>query len=331
MKKFVKVCLIIAACFMFLGIFFVGIGYAIGGANITTEFASGLKASVFKMDDVKIGYHVDTDFDKGNTDFGNWSNSSIKVYNGMIDQTEIAKKDDINKVVCKVAACNFEIKESPNDMYMIKSTTIGKFRCYQNNDILYFEGINDIKIATNITGKITLYIPKDVDLELFELHAAACDLDIDEIFADQVKIQIGAGDVNINKIFAQDVSCELGAGQIVIDFIEADTYIGEIGAGEIFIKEVIVDLVETEVGVGNAEFGLIKANTISVECAMGNIEVMIDGAEDEYSYSATCVAGNVSIGKHGGAIIGSVSNKLDVDKSISADCAMGNIKIRFLK
>jgi len=330
MKKFLKVCLILVACFMFLGLFFAGIGFAFAGTNIKTEFARGMNRSLFNLDYVKIGSHVDADSDSYEINFSDWTNSLITIYDGKLEETEIASRDEINKVICKIAACDFNVVESENDTFRIESTTTGKFRCYQSENTLYFEGINEKKIGTNITGSITLYIPKDLDLEEFEVHAGACDLDIDKIMADQVDIEIGAGDVYIREIIATDITCNLGAGNVEIDYIDTDRYVGQIGAGEITIYEIDADSVETNVGVGNAEFSKMKANTISLVCAMGSIDAVIDGNEEDYSYSAKCVAGNVSIGNGGGVILGTSSNSgLSKDKKITADCAMGSIEIRF--
>lgn len=329
MKKFTKISLIIVACLLFLAILFLGLGYVVGGKNITTEVANGVKESMFKSTKIKI-----KNKELGNIDFGDWSNSLSLVFDGILEPTEIASNDEINKVICKVGACTFEIKESSNDMYMIESTRMGKFRCYQENDVLYFEGVNERRFTSNIIGKIVLYIPKDADLELFEVQAGACDLKIDKIQASQVKFEIGAGQVFVNKIIAEKCICEIGAGKMEIQSVDADTYIGEIGVGEVTIKDIIASLVETNVGMGSAVFGMLTSDDFSVACAMGNIEATMNGSEDEYQYFASCIAGNVSIGKDGGVIIGTASNasnNLDVDKKIKAECAMGNIKIRFSK
>ncbi len=332
MKKFIKIAMIVAACFMFLAIFFVGVGFAMGGSNITNELAQGMSKSLFNMD--KFHWNDATALDEaediGEITFDDWTDSSIIIYDGNLEQTEIASKDEIHNIVCKIAACEFNILESNDNMFRIESTTFGQFRCYQEGNTIYFEGVNDRRLLKNVTGSITLYIPKEMELDRLELHAGACDLYIESIQAKDVEIEIGAGKVQIDDIMASDTIINLGAGEMIIDSMTTDTYLAQIGAGEILTRELLADYVELNVGAGNATFRKMKANKISVTCAMGNIEMMIDGVETEYSYSAKCIAGNVEIGRNGGMILGVATHEgTSSDKKIIADCAMGNIEILF--
>lgn len=331
MKKWIRNSLIITVILLFIGLLFLGIGYAVGGINYRIDMAEGFKKNFINEDALRVEYNINTNDIRNYADiiFDDWDEEPYTVFSGTVAKTEIISQEEVSSIVCRVDACDMRIKSSADDLYYMESKINGRFRCYVKDGVLYFEGADRGQAYNNISGDLTLYVPKDANLDLFLIEASACIMDVENIQADEVKCEIGAGQVILTGISADQIAIQLGAGEVNMFDAEADKMYVEVGAGEFTLDDGKIDKVEVNVGMGNATLTSLTVDDLITACAMGNITVQIDGMEDEYDYSADCVAGNVSIGTDGGVVFGTVGRNGNGDKSISADCAMGNIEIYF--
>jgi hypothetical protein len=332
MKKWIRNSLIITVIFVFVGSLLLGIGYAVGGTNYQIDMAEGIKRS-FINEEALREYNIKTNDIRNYADvfFKDWEEEPYTIYSGRIDKTEVEIEEEITSLVCRADACNMLVKVSEDDSYYMESTVKEEFRCYVKDAVLYFEGIDMDQTYGNISGDLILYVPEDAKFDDFTVQARACGMKVENISAENVQCELGAGQVIFDGLDAEQVVIQLGAGEVNTYNVQADKLYAEIGAGEFTLDEGEIEQVEVSVGMGNATLTDLVVDDLITSCAMGNITVLIDGEEDDYDYSAKCVAGNVSIGRTGGVVLGTSGKNAEGDKSITADCAMGNIEIRFLR
>jgi len=167
----------------------------------------------------------------------------------------------------------------------------------QDQDKLYIRSrlYARYKLASNVSGHITVYIPKDMD------------------FA-KVKIETGAGELYVEDIQAGEFELSVGAGRAVIDRLHAREFRLDTGAGEIKAMNVQVE-----------EEG-------SVTCGIGSIYMGMLGAQEEYNYQITLGIGNIEIGSNNYASVG-LEKKVDnhASRNLEFDCGVGNIEVTFEK
>lgn len=115
-----------------------------------------------------------------------------------------------------------------------------------------------------------------------------------------------------NDIWLEEVSIEVGAGQAVISDIFAKRLELEVGAGQAIVKNISIE-------------------ELDVDADVGEVEIEVLGAETDYNYEVECGIGQVDVGSHSWDGIGtekSIYN--DAAKGqMHIVCGVGNVNICF--
>lgn len=157
--------------------------------------------------------------------------------------------------------------------------------------------------------EVIIYVPKDM------------------IF-DKVYISNGAGTINIENITAKDLELEIGAGRLRIDKITTYTNTEiEGGAGEVTIKNANLSNLDLDVGMGKFTLDAsIKGNS-NIDAGVGKLNISLLDSKDNYSIYAETGIGSITVDGYSikdEHTYGTGINKIDIDGGV------GSIDINFL-
>lgn len=305
MKKFMKVCAIVAVIFILAG---AGLAFIAGskvGADLvekTVDQVSGGKLHL-KLDWKNWGISIG-DFFKNNIVVKQERFYSIdENEQGVIFRKEYeVKSGDIvlypiegegSALKLQIAGCSLAIEESEDEQIWLEAKNMEGLQCFTEGETLTL-----LASRTNIgglisTSEIKLYLPKNFVFEKsVEIELGAGEIRGKGISADEIRIAVGAGDVNLKGISTRQLACEVGAGNIDCS-------------------------------------GDIQQSAI-LECSLGNITLRPEGRENDFDYEIDCAMGNIDLnGTEYAGFAKSKSIKNGAEKRIEASCSMGNIDINF--
>lgn len=178
----------------------------------------------------------------------------------------------------------------------------------ENNKLSVIEKKHNLFGKKSI-GETIIYIPKNM------------------IF-DEVYISNGAGTINIENITAKDLELELGAGKIEIDKITTlnDTEIMG-GAGAVTIKNAKLNNLDLEAGVGEFTLNASLIGESNIEAGIGELNINLLDNKNNYSIYVETGIGSIKIdGKSvkDESTYGMGNNEIDVEGGI------GSININFM-
>ncbi len=162
------------------------------------------------------------------------------------------------------------------------------------------------------TPKITITIPKDFTAEYFNLDVDAGDVEVEQIFATEGKLNVSAGRMVIHELnISKSSSYTVGAGQMQLKNVTANNITANCGVGELVIK------------------GSITGDN-DITCSVGKIDMDLIGTKKDYSYDISVSIGNVVIDEES---YHNVSNKSihngTAANKFSLNCEIGNIAVDF--
>lgn len=135
-------------------------------------------------------------------------------------------------------------------------------------------------------NELTVYIPKNAEINVFKLVNAIGDTDLGNLKAKEVKLVIDLGSVKSEKIETGKLRIEANLGDVKID---------ECSCNDI---DIVANLGNVEIGVD----GNIKNYSIGASASLGNIEIGSDKYNSNYvqtggegSIKINCSMGNVKI------------------------------------
>lgn len=144
----------------------------------------------------------------------------------------------------------------------------------------------------NPEQKLTLYIPNNFDLKNCNIDIGACELNIEELKTENLKVSVGAGNCLISKLDCNECTFNIGAGDLDV---------------------------------------VAKINkTIKIDCGVGDAKVVLIGLKKDFDYSVDNGVGSIDIAglRYDGLGTG---GKLDnhSDKKIIIDCGVGSVNVDF--
>ena len=319
MKKFMKVCAIIALAMCLLGIVLASLAGSIKGRETINEVVENVTDGKVN---VKLNGWSDwgvTIADELRDNIGNANyviedaisfSKKYDILKGNVEKYSLGS--DIDSLDIEVGGCTFETAVSGDDCFYIEVEKAGKFQAYVEDKVLYVletpssRRLNDIGEC-----EITFYIPEGKAFH-------------------KMDIELGAGSMKLKNLHADEVSLSVGAGRITVNGIQADSLDASVGMGQMELREFDTEKLDAEIGMGELiADGNIRKEAM-IECAMGNIEMDIKGSQKDFNYEVEGAMGNISIGRdsYGGfASERTIDN--NADKVIDISGSMGNISLEF--
>uniref|UniRef100_UPI00405662FD DUF4097 family beta strand repeat-containing protein n=1 Tax=Acetatifactor sp. TaxID=1872090 RepID=UPI00405662FD len=319
MKKFMKVCVLIALILLVLGFalaFWAGSAEGAYNVNEIVESVTDGKVHINWGDSDSWGITVgemewgqpQALFDiNDNTIFDN----NYEIYENSIDKYSVG--NSVKGLDIETGGCAFLFRLSGDNDFYLEATDAGKFQCYIEDDILYVKSTRTIVEDWNEykEGKIMLYIPENYNF-------------------DEVNAELGAGLLEIQNLTAAKVDLEVGAGQIIIEDLKSEDCDIEVGMGEMIVNNMNITKLNAEVGMGHLQMNGAILGNADMECSMGAITLDLTGSEKDFNYTVDAAMGNVSIGgEEYSGLTQEKSVNHSASKQITLDCAMGNIEVDF--
>lgn len=310
MKKFMKVCFVLAMLLIIVGC----VCYMVGRNTEGRE----------RMDEVLneiSGDRIHLDLENG---WGAWISDNVYDMNDVSmfrDDYEIWRGDVEKQRICQgnfpeldleIGGSMVEITGSGDEYVYIEAENAGKLQAYLEDGVLYIKSVRPSNLTEEIkNSRITLYLPEDCRLTVME-------------------VSLGAGQLKMKEQQLEYMEAEIGAGQLLMEDVEATAMEISLGAGEVIAEKVSLNTLQAEIGAGNLEFSGTIQEGAEIECSMGNVSMKLKGDKLDYNYDLNCVAGNMEIGgdKFSGA---AVEKEIDngAEKYIDIECSMGNVEVDF--
>lgn len=290
MKKFTKICLIIAAVTCALGLGTLISSIALGATIYDLENA--IDRGDYSFVGTRLwGYHDRTHSDSEAEYDDDYEYSDYDEYHSY--DTRISDFDDITKLDVEMTAGSFYIEESETDDIKVeisgpdsKKTTVTQ----KGKELKIF---NDYKPPYD--GVVILYCPENTKFKEMDIHVGGGEAIINVPFeTDELDVEIGAGSFESTEpIIAKDTDWGVGAGEIIIGQLTSKKTDLECGAGNIqatftgsrtdynyelecSVGEISIDD-ETSSGFGAEKKENNNANQkIKAECSMGTISIDFD-------------------------------------------------------
>lgn len=303
MKKFTKVCLIIAAVCAGFGVVFCGIGAVLGAS-----FSSVKELA-----------------DEGELDVGNWHIGEGIYYNASEgDEGEYDRNvsqnfpaEGIKKLKFDLDAADICLESSDSAQEYEVTLNCGYkkyFSCEQDGDTLVVTYDRKNKMI-NSNVSITVVVPKTERLEALTIDSGAGDVEFtgDSFQIKKVTLDTGAGDVtavglDISELF--DIDC---------------------GAGDVEISQSTFQDVSIDCGAGDFElYGEVKGD-IDLSTGAGEANLILKGKESDFNYDLSVGVGGIEIdGRKSDGL--SSSKKIENEnatKTITVDSGVGEVEISF--
>lgn len=347
MKKFTKICLIIAAVLAGLGIIFCGISYAAGGslyANLKRGVnygkwhigthgiyygENGNYAGWYGGDDGDYFYEADGKNTTKAIENGNTADNenTAETVEGMQNNTEMIDEyfetdaGKIKNIKFHVGAANVDIKTSPAEDKIIvayKNVYPNEFSCIANEDTMEiryrYEEAGRIRHQTHHRKqpKILVQIPENKAFETMDF-------------------QIGAGNVFVEhpNLTCETLSVNVDAGNVEAEnFSVSGTTKLNVDAGTVELGGTYGDM-KLECNAGTVELGGKVNGDLSAMCNVGSVELDLEGKETDYNYEVECSMGEIELnGKEYTSISGKQKmENAGAEKTMSLNCSMGEIEV----
>lgn len=205
--------------------------------------------------------------------FGLFSNDGVET----LENTKTySVSSDIRDLDIEIRAADFYIKEG--EVFSVESN-LKKLSVEEKNGCLTVKDKTRTKISSSYDGGavLTVYIPKDIELESVEISTGAGKVTVDSLCARVIDFELGAGDVSIEKIsVTRRADIEGGAGRISVSSGDINNLDMDMGLGEVNLSARLSGESSFDMGVGEANITLLGSKDdydIEVEKGIGNITV----------------------------------------------------------
>lgn len=218
-----------------------------------------------------------------------WGIKTHLYSDGEVVNEDLEITGQIKKLNIDAALLNIDIEEGKE--YKVEYKGDENFRpsfdYNENTGTLEIKQKQNVK-RTNLQtdNKLTIEIPRDNEMDSFDVELAIGDLDIDDILAKEITLTGNMGNIKVNKCSSETISIEANMGDIEINkCLAKDLNItNSMGNVDITLEEDIKDYtVEVSSSLGDVRIDKEKVDnsykqtgdkgTIKVECNLGNVDI----------------------------------------------------------
>lgn len=200
---------------------------------------------------------------------------------GLNKLDDTTNKNDLVCDVSEIDSIKIDIDKSDLDIKMDS-----KFKIEANNDNVVCKVSNNklvikekSKVFFKSPQKVIIYLPYNINYREIEIETDAGSVNIDDITAMKLDLELGAGKNVIKNINVYDASIETGAGELKIEDGNINNLELDMGAGKIDITSKLSGISKIETGAGYLKLNLIgKVDDykLKVETGIGRTRVSGD-------------------------------------------------------
>lgn len=310
MKKFTIVSLITSAVMLFLGIIMVIIGVTAGGIRIIRSFIFDETRTIFdhlntgwNIVQQELGFGFSTGFMGDHFTVSYNDNYSVYTTGRYTDPLAVSA-NEVTDIEIYMTAGDLDVVESDADDIGIEWNGVGKFQYYVEDHTLYVISMDDL-------GDLTISLPEDLEIKTYQLSAAAGDVDVESIKAEETMLYLGACDMTVGHLETDNLKIETGACSLDILNGTVGNMDASYSASGITYQGHIT---------GDADF----------RGSMGDLELTIYGDSDQFNYHINSALGNVDIpGCHVAGWSQNTTVNNSASKEMSITSSMGNVEVIF--
>jgi hypothetical protein len=272
----------------------------------------------------------------------------------------------------------YEVDLIPSDKFAIEAEynkDIGKPEVKVENNTLTIKSRKNkfLNVDIDLFGltfnrdyqSIKIYYPKDTKWKNLALQVGVSDLDFDGLNAEKLDLNIDYGKLNLSNVNAGAVKVELDSGDCTLKNIQADdlnvnndlgktviegaklkTFEMEADSGDVTITDITSDSSKLNLDLGKLTAkglfskGLKVTNdsgdinlqgtllgTTDVTCDMGKVTISPGGSKDQFNYELNTDMGSATIG--GDKVSGSIKSANSAPNTLKVKNSMGDINIVF--
>lgn len=228
MKKFTKVCLIIAAVLFLIGVAACAAGAVLGAGFGTLRelWSSGeLEHWGWRIGSDGIGW-------LGEEEENRWGDAA--------SSTERFKSADVRKIQIELKHGSLEIEEPDeedvqDEIVVEMEENDGNFQVKLENGVLT---LKDERSRARWDYHIRMKLPKGIQLERLDIEnrAGVVENDGAVLEADEIRFEVDAGELTLENIRAKEFYLKTGAGNAQIDGLDAEDTEVSCGVGNIDLK-----------------------------------------------------------------------------------------------
>lgn len=321
MKKFTKVCLILAGTLAGVGVILCIVGGAMGASFGKINGGSRTGQNPAWVDAISDWLCWDEEDVEALEDYMSEEGkvTSIESSDGAV--TYVYSQEEMSKVKnldIDIKAGSLKILESDDEqIHLIVDAGGGSVKKGINGDTFIVKDTtkeiwNFFRWQKGV--KIVLYLPENLEFE-------------------RISIDVNAGEVNTTgvELTAEEADLSVDAGSLkagtlnVTRELEVDT-----GAGEVQIDELTAREVELDCGVGEMNISGTITGDITADCGVGELNLTVADDEESFNYIIDCGVGDVKLGDTSYSSLGKKKNiDNNAEKNMNLDCGVGSIKVKY--
>lgn len=176
----------------------------------------------------------------------------VKSENSQELREVLCDTENIKDIKIELNKSNLEIKTGSN----FKVETSGNnITCKVSNKGIVLKEKNSL--TNKLPQTLIIYLPDNVNYEDVNIETDAGNLNIDNIIATKLDLELGAGQNIIKNINVYESSIETGAGELRIDNGNINNFELDMGAGKIDITSRLTGISKIETGAGYLKLNLV--------------------------------------------------------------------------
>ena len=291
MKKFTKVCLILAGSFIFLGLVCFIIGGIKGGSLIDTvkrlssdviDYAKDFDKEIDR-EKMKLKKSVPIDeIEKLQVDIG-YGAVVVQPVSGDSCHVLVQEREDSGWNEVEVSM--------ENETLFIRDETFGKKNHFWNFDFFFNNhGLNFRK------GCLVVVELPQKDLERFAavIQAGACKLY--DISADQMDVQVECGNMygqGMQNTRSMNINVDMG--NVTFERIRCKTLEAQVEMGNFDVFDIQAESANVEAEMGEINLKRVKTAYLEADCEMGDITLQMEGEPSDYWIDSEVEMGDIDI------------------------------------
>lgn len=319
MKKFTKVCLILALVFVSMGLGCFVIGSVKGGSLIETvqrlssdvlDYARDFDKEIDKEKmELKKSIHKG-EFEKLQVDIG-YGAVAVQPVSGDSCHVWVQKSEDRgwNEVQVSLEDETLLIRDDAFE----KTNHFWNFGFWINN-----HGLNFRK------GCLVVVELPQKDLERFAavIQAGACK--IYDMSADQMDIQVECGNMygqGMQNSRSMKINVEMG--NAMFERLKCETLDAQVEMGDFDVSDMQADTAKVDAEMGGINLRHVKTANLEADCEMGDIVLQMEGEPSDYYIDSEVEMGDIDIESKSRTKDKTAKNKMELS------CEMGDIEVSF--
>ena len=257
MKKFTKVCLILAAILAVLGISFCIVSAAVG-----VDFRDLRKLAFYERLDQKTDQKAEPEGKEFQKDF-----------------------TGIRKLELELGITDMNIVNSADDQIHVYGSNLdSSFQCRKDEDTLEIESKRSFRLSGNQSDLITLEVPEGMVFEEVELNMGMGSLNAEILNSRKLDIECGVGSVVISGRVEETCEIECGVGEVTLNLDNGEedfNYQVECGIGSVTLGENSYSGISKEKEINNQSHRTVGAHAHSQKSAtnpakiVNSVEILI--------------------------------------------------------